>query len=106
MQDGPSGELATLFGNASLSESFAVQVMKDGVIVFECPEEADMFRTMLEDAGHLQVIVSEIDSHALFRTLADVDGVVVLMGQGGKHFLPTPAELAASLRQKPAFDDM
>jgi hypothetical protein len=106
MQGGASDELAEVLGNPNLSESFAMQVMKDGVVLFECPEKAEAFRNMLEAAGHLQVFVSEINSHAIFRALEDVDGLVVLVGKGGDDFMPTPAELAAALRQKPAFEDL
>lgn len=103
VQPGAQDGLAALLG-ADVAGRISVQHMRDGVVAFEDVAEIDGYRDALEAAGRVDVTTSRIDSHALFRAVGDTQGVVVLMGQG--EVSPTPAELAAALRRKVAFDDL
>lgn len=103
VQPGAQSELAALLG-ADVASRLSVQHMADGVVTFEEAAAVDGYRDALEAGGNLSVTTSRIDSHELFRAVGDAMGVVVLMGQGEVY--PTPAELAAALRRKVAFDDL
>jgi hypothetical protein len=105
-QEGGADDLARVVGNARLATSFRIDVMRDGVVAFSDPARGAAFRNLLEAAGHLEVLVSEVDSHALFReaTGPGRGGVVVLVADEGH--LPSPAQLAAALRRKRSFEDL
>lgn len=53
--------------------------------------------------------MARCDSHALFRSVQDARGVVVLLRPpqqpGGSSFLPQPHQLATALRGKRSMDD-
>jgi hypothetical protein len=106
MQEGGTDDLAEVVGNARLATSFRIEVMRDGVAAFSDPARAAAFRNLLVADGHLEVLVSEVDSDALFReaTGPGRGGVVVLMADEG--YLPRPAQLAAALRRKRSFEDL
>lgn len=98
-------DLADMLGAPHLAGSLSVQVMRDGVVAFVDAKGASAFRDLLEADGHLEVLVSEIDSHSLFRTLSDTrSSLVVLMHS--ERAPPAPARLAAALRQKRAFEEL
>jgi hypothetical protein len=48
-------------------------------------------------------MVAEVDSHRMFRMVADVKALAVLMKQGAT--IPAPYQLAASLKQQTSWDD-
>lgn len=52
----------------------------------------------------LQVMVAEVDSHKMFRMVADVKALAVLLKQGAS--IPAPYQLAASLKQQKSWDGM
>ena len=60
--------------------------------------------TLLLLAVLLQVVVAELDSHKLFRMVADVRALVVLLPHGTD--IPAPYQLAASLKKKKSWDSM
>jgi hypothetical protein len=105
VQEGRMDDLARLLGASHLADNLSVDVMRDGVVAFEHPAGASAYRDLLEADGHLDVLVSEIDSHTLFRTLLQArSSLVVLMHCQAAP--PAPARLAAALRQKRAFEDL
>jgi hypothetical protein len=48
-------------------------------------------------------MVAEVDSHKMFRMVADVKALAVLLKQGAT--IPAPYQLAASLKQQKSRDD-
>jgi hypothetical protein len=103
-QEGAADALAKLLKKQHLADALEVAEMRDGVVVFEFDVDADRFASMLEEEGHSQVAVAEVDSHRLFRTVSDVQGLVVLLPHGTN--IPAPYQLAASLKQKRSWDSM
>lgn len=81
-----------------------VNSIADGVLAFEDERAADEFGEMLKADGHPEVGLARCDSHELFRMVGGAGAVVVLCTAAvGK--LPSPVELAVSLRgQRPVED--
>eukprot|EP00775_Hariotina_reticulata_P010296 gene10296-10455_t len=103
-QEGASYALAKLLNKQHLADALEVSKMLDGVIMFESDHDADRYARMLEEEGHNQVMVAEVDSHKAFRMASDVKAVVVLLPHGAQ--IPPPYQLAASLKQKKSWDSM
>ena len=101
--EGQSAEMSQVLNMPQLMSMVNVDHMREGVVCFEDIEEASEYLELLEDVGHLDVVVIEVDSHELFRMTRDVDAVVVLMGQG--DLLPRPHQLAAALGGRASMDD-
>ena len=53
--------------------------------------------------GLLQVLIAQCDAHDVFRHVQDVRGVVVLLRKGSN--VPTPQQLAVSLRNKQSLEN-
>lgn len=102
-QEGVAPDLAKVLKNARLASALSADVMRDGVVCFERAEHAESFAALLEGAGHLDVLVTEVDSHKLFRITADAQAVVVLVGES--DVVPQPAKLAAALRGTEPMDN-
>lgn len=80
-----------------------VEQLVDGVVAFEDEANAARFAALLEAEGVDTVSLMQCNSHELFRTVSEVQAVVVLLQHGCE--LPQPDMLAASLRgQRPADD--
>lgn len=82
----------------------SVNSIADGVLAFEDERAADEFGEMLKADGHSEVGLARCDSHELFRMVGSAGAVVVLCTAAvGK--VPSPVELAVSLRgQRPVED--
>eukprot|EP00878_Enallax_costatus_P003012 GHUV01003210.1.p2 GENE.GHUV01003210.1~~GHUV01003210.1.p2 ORF type:complete len:287 (+),score=88.52 GHUV01003210.1:1523-2383(+) len=104
VQEGAAHALAKLLKKQHLAEALEVAEMHDGVVVFEHDMDADRYASMLEEEGHSQVVVAELDSHKLFRMVSDVRALVVLLPHGTD--IPAPYQLAASLKKKKSWDSM
>lgn len=115
-QFGKMSDIDKIMGSVGhLADKISVQTMRNGAVAFEDEAAASVFRDHLEAEGHLDVLLSDIDSHSLFRTMQDARSVVVLLRSGGSAgsgsdggvgFVPTPAQLAAELRQKRSLEEM
>lgn len=103
-QEGAADALAKLLKKQHLSDVLEVAEMRDGVVAFEAAADADRFASKLEEEGHSQVMIAEVDSHKLFRMVSDVRALVVLLPRGTD--IPAPYQLAASLKQKTSWDSM
>lgn len=87
-----------LLNKQHLAGALEVSAMRDGLVVFTCAEAADRFAGMLEEEGHSQVLVAEVDSHKVFRMVSDAKALAVVLQEGTR--LPQPYQLAASLTQQ------
>ncbi|KAF8072841.1 PARP16 [Scenedesmus sp. PABB004] len=103
-QEGAAEALAQLLNKQHLAGALDVAEMRDGVVAFEAPGDADSFAGLLEEEGHSQVLVAEVDSHKLFRMATDVRALVVLLPAGAS--VPAPYQLAASLKQQRSWDSI
>ena len=62
-----------------------------------------MLLHFLKAFSSLQVLIAQCDAHDLFRNVQEVRGVVVLLRTGSN--VPTPHQLAVSLRNKQSFEN-
>jgi len=102
-QKGAASDIAKLLGKAHLAQALEVSQLRDGLVVFDTAEAAENYGTFLEEEGHSQVMVAEVDSHKLFRMVLDARAVVVHMLPDQP--LPPPYQLAAALKKSSAWDD-
>ncbi|CAL5227825.1 g10853 [Coccomyxa viridis] len=86
-------------GSALLS----VSELRDGIVTFEDPDDAERYGNLLEAEGRLEVLVARVDSHELFRASQGVRSVVVLLRKG--CHLPLPEQLSSALRSKRSLED-
>ena len=90
----------------------------DGVVTFESEQDAEEYGRLLEESNMAHgVVVARCDSHALFREVQTVKGVVILVKRGGQRVdegdgrIPAPYQLSAAVRGPPSplssvdFDD-
>lgn len=70
---------------------FSVYDIKEGVILFENEEKAQIFSDRVED----DTVVVGIDSHGIFRELQDADAVGILFYE--QSYVPNPEELQRDL---------
>ena len=125
VQEGEAAEMARILKTPHLEKSLQLRRMQDGLVAFDCDMAAHSFLDALQAAGSIRATLNEVASHELFRGAADAKAVVVLVCGGDSssrveavegeesfpvwpaslvahsrsaQFVPTPAQLAASLR--------
>lgn len=102
VKEGAADAIAKLLNKQHLAAALDVAEMRDGFVVFESAEDADRFASKLEEEGHSQVMVAEVDSHKVFRIVSELKALAVLLRQGVT--IPAPYQLAASLKQQKSWD--
>eukprot|EP01026_Neomeris_dumetosa_P048309 TRINITY_DN4179_c0_g1_i3.p2 TRINITY_DN4179_c0_g1~~TRINITY_DN4179_c0_g1_i3.p2 ORF type:complete len:275 (-),score=32.68 TRINITY_DN4179_c0_g1_i3:303-1127(-) len=98
-----TNELAQLFRNSSSAQFIEVSQMKDGVLLFEDLEQAELYADMLEEEALTRVLITEVDSHELFKMVTSVKAVVI--GLKVDSFVPHPYELVSSLKRNKSVDE-
>ncbi|GAB4814538.1 hypothetical protein N2152v2_001584 [Parachlorella kessleri] len=90
------------------SPIIACSQVVDGVVAFEGEAAAGRFADALEAAGYgAEVSVASCNSHALFRSVQDARGVLVLVRPSSVDgWLPEPHQLATSLRGQRSFEEL
>lgn len=79
-----------------------VDQLRDGIVLFEDVADAERYSNYMEAESNAQVLIARCDAHDLFRNVQEVRGVVIVLRKGAN--VPTPHQLAVSLRNKQSLE--